>query len=62
MEEKIRTDVLVVGGGGFASGITTSVPSSVIDIAPTILRHLGRPHHDLDGHPLAQAPMPPTAA
>ena len=45
---------LIVGGGGFASGTTTSVPTSVIDLAPTILRHLGRPHDDLDGHPLPQ--------
>jgi arylsulfatase A-like enzyme len=43
---------LVAAGAGVAPGTTTEARSSVIDLAPTILRHLGRPHDDLDGAPL----------
>lgn len=43
---------LVAAGAGVAPGTTTEARSSVIDLAPTILRHLGRPHDDLDGGPL----------
>jgi hypothetical protein len=49
---------LFVHGGGFAAG---SYPqrSSLVDIAPTVLRHLGLAATGLDGRPL---PRHPTAA
>jgi len=43
---------LVAVGAGVTPGTATEARSSVIDLAPTILRHLGRPHDDLDGTPL----------
>ena len=42
---------LIVDGGGFTPGPTES-PSHNVDIAPTILRHLGLPETGLDGKPL----------
>lgn len=46
---------LVVEGGGFAPGSTFAGRTSVVDLAPTILRHLGQAHDDLDGIALARA-------
>lgn len=43
---------LIVDGGGFEPGVSSST-SRTIDIAPTILAHLGLPADDLDGRPLA---------
>lgn len=43
---------LIVRGGGFAAG-RADVSSSAVDIAPTILRHLGLPFAGMDGKPLA---------
>jgi arylsulfatase A-like enzyme len=43
---------LIVRGGGFTPGARSAAAVSAIDIAPTILRHLGRPHEGMDGHPL----------
>jgi len=45
---------LIVRGGGFVPG-NADAPSSAIDIAPTILRHLGLPFAGIDGKPLATA-------
>jgi hypothetical protein len=45
---------LIATGGGFAPG-RREAPSSLIDIAPTVLRHLGLPHEDMEGAPLALA-------
>jgi len=42
---------LIVEGGGFASG-RRNEPSSLIDIAPTVLRHLHMDHDDVDGRAL----------
>lgn len=42
---------LIIDGRDVAPGVTAS-PSRTIDIAPTILRHLGVPAGDLDGRPL----------
>ena len=44
---------LLVRGGGFGGGKRVDAPSSPVDIAPTILRHLGLPHDGMDGAPLA---------
>ena len=44
---------LFVLGGGFGGGKRIETPSSPVQIAPTILRHLGRPFDGMDGAPLA---------
>ncbi len=43
---------LIVVGGGFAAGSEDDGPTSAIDIAPTVLRHLGLDWNDMDGTPL----------
>ena len=43
--------VLCVSGGGFGAG-RTDHPSRTIDIAPTVLEHLGLPFDGMDGVPL----------
>ena len=48
---------LFVRGGGFATGSRMDRAVSPIDIAPTVLRHLGHPWPGVDGQPLLrQAP------
>jgi arylsulfatase A-like enzyme len=42
---------LIVEGGGFGPRTETR-PTSLIDIAPTVLRHLRMDHDDMDGHAL----------
>jgi hypothetical protein len=42
---------LFISGGAFAPGARRS-RSSLIDIAPTVLRHLGLPSTGTDGQPL----------
>ena len=42
---------LVIEGGGFTAGIREQ-PSSLVDIAPTVLRHLHLDHDDMDGRAL----------
>ena len=39
---------LMIEGGGFARG-RRQLPTSLIDIAPTVLRHLQMDHDDMDG-------------
>jgi arylsulfatase A-like enzyme len=46
---------LMISGGGFVHG-RRATPSSLVDIAPTALRHLHLAHDDMDGHALPQAP------
>ena len=46
---------LFVSGGGFAAGARRT-RSSLIDVAPTVLRHLGLAAGGLDGRPLARHP------
>ena len=46
---------LMVRGGGFGEGKRMETPSSPIDIAPTVLHHLGLPGDGMDGRPLPQA-------
>jgi len=45
---------LIVRGGDFKKG-RVDAPSSAVDIAPTILAHLGLPFTGMDGKPLATA-------
>lgn len=42
---------LIVNGGGFVPGVTSS-PSRAVDVAPTILRHLGLAAAGMDGRAL----------
>ena len=46
-----QSPFLFVSGGSFASGICHA-PTSLVDIAPTVLRHFGLAAGDLDGRPL----------
>lgn len=46
---------LIAQGGGFAAGAASDHPVSLIDYAPTILRHLGLPVDGMDGAPI---PLP----
>ncbi len=46
---------LAVLGGGFGSGVRSDEETSAIDLAPTILRHLGLPWDGVDGKPLSKA-------
>jgi arylsulfatase A-like enzyme len=50
-----QSPFLFVSGGGFAPG-SYRCRSSLIDIAPTVLRHLGLAAEGLDGRPLRQQP------
>ncbi|MBS0560340.1 MAG: alkaline phosphatase family protein [Proteobacteria bacterium] len=43
---------LMIAGAGFAPGATVAAPSSVIDLAPTILAHLGIPADGCEGRAL----------
>ncbi|MGK7870847.1 alkaline phosphatase family protein [Falsiroseomonas sp. E2-1-a20] len=47
---------LMIEGAGFAAGTTRDAPSSPIDLAPTILRHLRLPGENCDGKAL-QTPI-----
>lgn len=47
-----QSPVLMLNGGGFQSGRSIDAPSSVIDVAPTVLRFLGHPCDHMDGQPL----------
>jgi arylsulfatase A-like enzyme len=46
-----QSPFLFISGSGFAPG-PRHAPSSLIDIAPTVLRHLGLPTTGMDGQPL----------
>jgi arylsulfatase A-like enzyme len=45
---------LMVRGGGFSPGLRR-IPSALVDIAPTVLRHLNMDHDDMDGTALPRA-------
>lgn len=47
-----QSPFLLLQGAGFKAGATRDTPSSVIDIAPTILTYLGVPFDGVDGKPL----------
>jgi arylsulfatase A-like enzyme len=50
-----QSPFLFIAGGGFAPG-SYGTGSSLVDVAPTVLRHLGLAAQGLDGSPLPQAP------
>jgi len=45
---------LIIAGGGFEAGGVCTSESRIVDIAPTILRHLGVDAAAMDGRPLPQ--------
>jgi arylsulfatase A-like enzyme len=47
-----QSPFLMVEGAGFAAGTARDEPSSAVDIAATVLTHLGVPFAGLDGRPL----------
>ncbi|WMS41826.1 alkaline phosphatase family protein [Acuticoccus sp. MNP-M23] len=47
-----QSPFLMISGRGFAPGILRGEATSIVDLAPTILAHLGRPRTDLDGREL----------
>jgi arylsulfatase A-like enzyme len=47
-----QSPFLLVAGRGFDAGAASDVPASVVDVAPTILKHLGLSWSGLDGRPL----------
>jgi len=47
-----QSPFLMVQGRGFAAGAVRNESSSAVDIAPTVLTHLGAPFANLDGRPL----------
>ena len=55
---------LMVNGTGFDQGVIRTESSSVVDLAPTILAHLGLPAEGCEGQPLqtrhGPRPTPPT--
>lgn len=47
-----QAPVLLIDGPGFAPGASRSGPAAVVDIAPTVLRHLGLAETGMDGRAL----------
>lgn len=47
-----QSPFLMIRGAGFAAGAVRHAPSSLIDIAPTVLRHLGLAADAMDGQAL----------
>ena len=50
-----QSPFLMIAGPGFQPGAAARGPTSVVDIAPTALRHLDLPVAGMDGHPLQRA-------
>ena len=50
-----QSPFLIASGRGFGRDRESSIPSSILDIAPTVLAHLNLPPADLPGRPLQQA-------
>jgi arylsulfatase A-like enzyme len=42
----------MIAGGSFAAGTSRSTPTSAVDLAPTVLTHLGVAFDGLDGRAL----------
>ena len=47
-----QAPVLMIEGSGFEAGAIRSDAARIVDLAPTILRHLGLPGEGMDGHAL----------
>lgn len=50
-----QSPVLLIDGAGFAAGVATDQPARIVDLAPTIMRHLRVPAPGMDGQPLQAA-------
>ena len=53
-----QSPFLLADGAGFNAGRSRTAPSSAVDIAPTVLRHLGVAHDGMDGAPLQALAAP----
>jgi arylsulfatase A-like enzyme len=53
-----QSPLLLIDGPGFAGGDARTEPVHVVDLAPTIMRHLGIPAPGMDGSTLQRGPMP----
>ena len=51
-----QSPVLMVRGRAHPAGTVSREPTSIVDLAPTILAHLGVPHEGLDGRDLHAIP------
>ncbi len=51
-----QSPVLMIEGNGFAGGTSRSATAHVVDLAPTILRHLRLPETGMDGRALQTVP------
>ena len=49
-----QSPVLLIDGLGFAAGGVRDAPAHIVDLAPTIMRHLGIPAPGMDGRALQQ--------
>lgn len=47
-----QSPFLLLDGDGFKAGATRASPTGIVDLAPTILAHLGQPLDGMDGHAL----------
>ena len=50
-----QSPVLMIDGAGFAAGAASDQPARIVDLAPTIMRHLQVPAPGMDGQPLQAA-------
>ena len=53
-----QSPFLMIQGPGFSAGATRDEATSAVDIAPTVLSHLGVAHEPLDGRALQTSPLP----
>lgn len=51
-----QSPTLLIDGPGFAAGGSRSEPAHIVDLAPSIMRHLGVPASGMDGSPLQRVP------
>jgi arylsulfatase A-like enzyme len=47
-----QSPFMMISGPGFVAGAVREEPACVVDVAPTVLTHLGLPWADVDGKPL----------
>jgi hypothetical protein len=47
-----QSPMLMIEGPGFAGGTTRAAAAHIVNLAPTILRHLRLPETGMDGHAL----------
>lgn len=52
-----QSPFLMIAGDGFAAGAVRATPSRIVDLAPTILTHLGLPADGMDGTALQDPAM-----